>query len=71
MHVSSLPLVWNDKAIRKNDKIHGRKLQKLISNINETSITDNVLHDPKKIIFKFSYYNLMGSGDESLLTYRS
>ena len=70
MHVSSLPLVWNDKAIRKNDKIHGRKLQKLISNINETSITD-VLHDPKKIIFKFSYYNLMGSYDESLLTYRS
>ena len=70
MHVSSLPLVWNDKAIRKNDKIHGRKLQKLISNINETSITD-VLHDPKKIIFKFSYYNLMGSDDESLLTYRS
>ena len=70
MHVSSLPLVWNDKAIRKNDKIHGRKLQKLISNINETSITDNVLHDPKKIIFKFSYYNLMGSDDESLLTYR-
>ena len=34
MHVS-LFLVSNDKAIRKNDKIHGRKLQKLISNIHE------------------------------------
>ena len=34
MHVS-LFLVSNDKAIRKNDKRHGRKLQKLISNIHE------------------------------------
>ena len=34
MHVS-LFLVSNDKAIRKNDKIHGRKLQKLISNVHE------------------------------------
>ena len=29
VHVSSLFLVSNDKAIRKNDKIYGRKLQKL------------------------------------------
>ena len=42
MHVSSLFLVSNDKAIRKNDKIHGRKLQKLIPNIHEKSIIDNV-----------------------------
>ena len=34
MHVSSLFLVSNDKAIRKNDKIQGRKLQKLIHNIH-------------------------------------
>ena len=27
MHVLPLFLVSNDKAIRKNDKIHGRKLQ--------------------------------------------
>ena len=33
MHVSSLFLVSNDKAIHKNDKIHCRKLQKLIHNI--------------------------------------
>ena len=34
MHVSSLFLVSKDKAIRKNDKIHGRKLEKLIHNIH-------------------------------------
>ena len=38
MHVSSLFLVSNDKAIGKNDKIHGRKLQKLIAKIHEKSI---------------------------------
>ena len=51
MHVSSLFLVSNDKAIRKNDKIHGRKLQKLIPNIHEKSIIDNVSHDPHKVIY--------------------
>ena len=35
MHVSSLFLVSNDKAIPKNDKIHARKLQKLIPNMHE------------------------------------
>ena len=38
MHVSSLLLVSNDKAIRKNDKIHGTKLQKLIPNIHEKTL---------------------------------
>ena len=42
MHVSSLFLVSNDKAICDNDKIHGRKLQKLIPNMDEKSFTDNV-----------------------------
>ena len=41
MHVSSLFLVSNDKAIRKNGKIHGRKLQKLIPKIHEKSIIDS------------------------------
>ena len=49
MHVPSLVLVLNDKAIHKNDKIHGRKLQKLIPNISGKSIID-VSHDPNKII---------------------
>ena len=35
MHVSSLFLVSNYKAIRKNDKIHRTKLQKLIPNIHK------------------------------------
>ena len=53
MHVSSLFLVSNDEAIRKNDKIHNRKLQKLIPNIRETSITQLVFsHDPNKVIVK-------------------
>ena len=55
MHVSSLFLVSNDKAIRKNDKIHARKLQKLIPNIHEKSIIDNVSHNPNKIILFRSY----------------
>ena len=38
MHVSSLFLASNDKAIGKNDKIHGRKLQTLIPKIHEKSI---------------------------------
>ena len=49
MHLPSLFLVSNDKAIRKNDKIHGRKLQKLIPNMHEKSITD-VSHDPDNVI---------------------
>ena len=42
MHVSSLFLVSNNKAICKNDKIHDRKLQRLIPNIHEKSIIDNL-----------------------------
>ena len=53
VHVSSLFLVSNDKAIRKNDKIHDRKLQKLIPNKHEKSITDNVSHDSDKVIYNF------------------
>ena len=37
----------NDKAIQKNDTMHGRKLQQLISNIHELSINDVSL-DPSK-----------------------
>ena len=65
MHLSSLFLVSNDKAIRKNDKIHGRKLQKLIPNTHEKSIIDNVSHDPNKLIYNFSNYHLTDS-DKSL-----
>ena len=63
MCVSSLFLVSNDKVIHKNDKIHGRKL--LIPNIHEKSIAD-VSHDPEKVIYNFSNYDLMDS-DKSLL----
>ena len=66
MHVSSLFLVSNDKVICKNDKIHGRKLQKLIPNIHEKSIIDNASHDPNKVIYNFSNYHLTDS-DQSLL----
>ena len=64
-------LVSNDKAIRENDKIHGRKLQKLIPNIHEKSIID-VSHDSKvvshdsKVIYNFSNYHLTDS-DKFLL----
>ena len=50
--VSSLSLVSNDNVVRENDKIHRRKLQKLIPNIHDTSITDYVLHDHHKVIYK-------------------
>lgn len=50
--VSSLSLVSNDNVVRENDKIHRRKLQKLIPNIHDTSITDYVLHDHYKVIYK-------------------
>ena len=53
MHVSSLFFVSNNKVIRKNDKIHGRKTQKLIP-------------DPNKVIYNFSNYHLTDS-DKSLL----
>ena len=65
MHVSSLFLVSNDKAIRKNDKIHSRKQHKLIPNIHEKRIID-VSHDPNKVIYNFSNYHLTDS-DKSLL----
>ena len=41
MLASLLFLVSNDNAIHKNDKVHDRKLQKLIPNIHETSIIDS------------------------------
>ena len=50
IHVSSLFLVSNDKAICKNDEIRGRKLQKLIHNIHEKSIIANASRDPNKVI---------------------
>ena len=55
MHVSSLFLVSNDKAIHKNDKIHARKLQKLIPNIHEKSVIVNVSHNPNQIILFRNY----------------
>ena len=64
---AGLYVVSNDKAVRKNDKIHGRKLQKLIANIHEASIIDNGSHDPSKVIYNFSNYHLTDS-DKSLLT---
>ena len=66
IHVSSLLLVSNDKAIRKNDRIHSRKLQKLIPNIHETSIIENVSHDLNKVIYNFSDHHLTDS-DKSLI----
>ena len=47
-------------------RIHVRKLQKLIPNMYEKSITDNVSHDPDKVIYNFSNYHLKDS-DKSLL----
>ena len=35
-------------TIKKN---YGRKLQKLILNIHETSIIDNVSNDPNKVLY--------------------
>ena len=58
MLVSSSFLVSNDKAIRKNEKIRGKKLKKLIPNIYETSIIDNFSYDPNKVIYNFSNYHL-------------
>ena len=66
VHVSSPFLVSNDKAIPENDKIHNRKLQKLIPSIDETIIIDNVSHDPNRIIRIFLDQDLSES-DESLL----
>ena len=62
MHVSSLFLVSNDKSIRKNDKVHGRKLQKLVPNMHEKSIIDNVSQDPDKVIYNFSNGHLRHLG---------
>ena len=66
MHVSLLFLVSNDKAICKNDKIHGRKLQKLIPNIYEKRIIYNISHDPNKVMYSFSNFQLTDP-DKSLL----
>ena len=65
MHASSLFLISNDKAMGKNDKIHGRKLQKLIPNVHEKSIMD-VSHDANKIIYNFSNYHLTDSHKSSI-----
>ena len=51
---------------RKNGKVHGRKLQKLIHNIHKTSIIDNISHDPNNVIYNFPNYHLTDS-DKLLL----
>ena len=66
MRVLSLFSIPNYKMIRKNDKIHCQKLQKLIPNIHERSITDHVSHEPNKVIYDFSNYYLSGA-DKLLL----
>ena len=66
VHVTSLFLDSNDKAIHKNDKIPERKLQKLMPNIRGKSIIGHVLHDPNKVIYNFLNYHLTDS-DKSLL----
>ena len=58
-------LVLNNEEIHKNDKIHCRKLQKLIPNNHEKSIID-VSHDPNKVIYNLANYHLTDS-DKSLL----
>ena len=55
MHVSLLFLVSNEKAIRNNKKNYGRKLQKLILNIHETSINDNVSNDSNKVLYNLCF----------------
>ena len=49
----------NNTAIRKSDKLRDRKL--LIPNMREKAFIDNVLHDPDKVIYKFSNYHLRDS----------
>ena len=66
MRVLSLFSIPNDKMIRKNNKIHCKKLQKLIPNIHETGIIDHVSHEPNKVIYDFSNYYLPGA-DKLLL----
>ena len=44
LHLISLLLLSNDKEIRKNDKVHGRKLWKLIPNIHKTRVSLIILH---------------------------
>ena len=53
--------------IRKNDKTHGRKLQKLITNIREKNIIDDVSLHPNKVIYNFSDYYLMDSDNLLLI----
>ena len=65
--MSSLFLVSNDRVIRKNDKIHGRKLQKLIPNIHETSFIDNISRDHNKVVYNFSNYHLRDSNKSLLI----
>ena len=62
-HTCTLFLVSNDKAIKKNNTIHEKKLQKLIANDNELSDVNksdlsSSEHDPDKLIFNFSSYIL-------------
>ena len=65
MHVSSLFLVSNNKAICKNEKIQSRNLQNLIPNSHEKSIIDNVSHDLNKVLYNSNYY--LTDSDKSLL----
>ena len=67
MHLPLLLLVPNDKATPKNDKIYGRKLQKLIPNIPKISIIDNISHDHNRVIYNFPDYHLTDYDKSSLI----
>ena len=55
-HVCNLFLIGNDKAISKHQKIQNKKLNNL-----KGSNIDNIGHDPNKVIYNFSDYQLTES----------
>ena len=57
-YICSLFLVANDKSILHHDNIQKRKLKKLLEILLKEVINDS--HDPNKVIYNFSSYELSG-----------
>ena len=64
VHVTTISLVSNNKAVFKVEKIDGKKLQNLFFEFYyNNSVTS---HDADKVIFNFSYHMFSGNKNSLL-----
>ena len=64
IHISSIFLVKNDKLLSLHQRVHDKKIYKLTTDFCDFSSTTS--HDPDKVIYNFSSYELSDSEKQLL-----